>query len=134
MPFGYARQVNKGHGRVEIREIWVSTDLNDYLEWPDVAQVFCLKRTRLEVKPNKTSETIVYGVTSISTAEVSPDEIIEITRDHWAAIENGLHWVRDVVMGEDASSTRQLGAPQVCAAFRNIAISLARLSGFDSGY
>lgn len=131
-PFGQAKQVNKGHGRVEVREIWVSADLNNYLDWPDVAQVFCLKRTRLEVKPNKTSETIVYGVTSLSATEASPDEIIEITRDHWAAIENGLHWVRDVVMGEDASSTRRPGAPQVRAAFRNIAISLARLSGFDS--
>jgi predicted transposase YbfD/YdcC len=131
-PFGYAKQVNKGHGRVEIREIWVSTDLNEYLGWPDVAQVFCLKRTRLEVKANKTSETIVYGVTSLSATEAAPDEIIEITRDHWAAIENGLHWVRDVVMGEDASSTRKPGAPQVRAAFRNIAISLARLSGLDS--
>jgi predicted transposase YbfD/YdcC len=131
-PFGYAKQVNKGHGRVEIREIWVSTDLNEYLGWPDVAQVFCLRRTRLEVKPNKSSETIVYGVTSLATTEAAPDEIIEITRDHWAAIENGLHWVRDVVMGEDASSTRKPGAPQVRAVFRNIAISLVRLSGFDS--
>ncbi|MBK8986727.1 MAG: ISAs1 family transposase [Chloroflexi bacterium] len=131
-PFDHARQVKKGHGRIEIREIWVSTNLNGYLDWPDVAQVFCLKRTRQEVKPNKTTETIVYGVTSLSAAEASPDEIIEITRDHWAAIENGLHWVRDVVMGEDASTTRQPGAPQVRAAFRNIAISLVRLSGFDS--
>ncbi len=131
-PFDHARQVNKGHGRIEIREIWVSTNLNGYLDWPDVAQVFCLKRTRQEVKPNKTTETIVYGVTSLSAAEASPDEIIQITRDHWAAIENGLHWVRDVVMGEDASTTRQPGAPQVRAAFRNIAISLVRLSGFDS--
>lgn len=132
MPFGHAKQVNKGHGRVEVREIWVSADLNEYLDWPDVAQVFCLKRTRLEVKPNKTRETIVYGVSSLSATEASPEEIIELTRDHWAAIENGLHWVRDVVMGEDVSSTRQPGAPQVRAAFRNIAISLVRLSGFDS--
>ena len=131
-PFGHARRVNKGHGRVEIREIWVSTDLNEYLQWPDVAQVFCLKRIRQEVKPNKTSETIVYGITSLSATEAVPENIIEITRDHWAAIENGLHWVRDVVMGEDASCTRQPGAPQVRAALRNIAISLVRLSGFDS--
>ena len=131
-PFKHAKSVDKGHGRVETREIWLSDALNDYLDWPGVAQVFCLKRTRWEIKGNKSSQTLVYGVTSLSPAQASPAEIIQIIRDHWAAIENGLHWVRDVVMAEDASTTRKPGVPQVRAAFRNIAISLARLTGFAS--
>lgn len=69
------------------------------------------------------------------TIETSLDEIIEITPDHWAAVGNGLYWVRDVVMVEDSSPTRQFGALQMLqmwAAFPNITISLVQLSGFDS--
>jgi predicted transposase YbfD/YdcC len=131
-PPKYAKQAGKGHGRVETREIWVSTALNEYLDWPDVAQVFCLKRTRWETKKNKFKESVVYGVTSLSMSEASPEEIIEMTRDHWAAIESGIHWVRDVVMGEDLSTTRKPGAPQVRAALRNVAIGLVRMAGFSS--
>lgn len=130
--FEYAKQVSKGHGRLETREIWVSTALNDYLDWPEVAQAFCLKRTRWEIKKNCYSESVVYGITSLSIEEVSPKELIEITRDHWAAIENGVHWVRDVVMGEDLSTTRKPGAPQVRSALRNLTISLIRMAGFSS--
>jgi hypothetical protein len=42
-----ARTVDKGHGRLEIRELVVSTELNDFLagQWAGVAQVFRLTRT-----------------------------------------------------------------------------------------
>lgn len=64
--------------------------------------------------------------------EATPDQLIGQTRDHWAAIENGTHWVRDVVMGEDHSRVHTKTAPQAFAAIRNLAISLARLAGYDS--
>lgn len=128
----YFKSVNKGHGRLEIREIWTLPACDAYPHWPDLAQVFHLKRRRWVLKANKYSESYVYGITSLSTSEASPADLIALTRDHWAAIENGLHWVRDVLMGEDASSTRKPGAPQVRAAFRNIVINLARLAGFAS--
>jgi len=131
-PPKYIKLANKGHGRVEIREIWVSDALGEHLSWPGAVQVFRLKRTRWQIKANKYSETVVYGVTTLSGDEALPAEIIEITRNHWAAIENGLHWVRDVVMGEDLSTTRKPGAPQVRAALRNVVISLARMAGFSS--
>lgn len=128
----YHKCIHKGHGRLEIREIWVVTVDDPYPRWPGVAQLFYLKRSRRILKSGKYSETGVYGITSLSAREASPTDLITITRDHWAAIENGLHWVRDVVMGEDASTTRKTGAPQVRAIFRNIAISLARLARFAS--
>ena len=37
-------RVHKGHGRIEKRTLMVSTELNDYLDWPYVAQVFRLER------------------------------------------------------------------------------------------
>ena len=43
--------------------------------------------------------------------------------------DNGLHWVRDVTFGEDASSVRTGAGPQVMAFLRNLATSLHRLAG-----
>ena len=131
-PFSTARVVNKGHGRVEVREMVTSTALNDFLDWPGVQQVFRLTRCRHRLKDGHHSQTVVYGVTSLPPQAASPQQLIAITRDHWAAIENGIHWVRDVVMGEDLSQVHQATAPQAFAALRNLAITLSRLAGFDS--
>ena len=45
--------------------------------------------------------------------------LLEIWRGHWG-IENRLHWVRDVVFGEDRSQVRTESAPQLLAALRNL--------------
>lgn len=132
LPPTTARTVNKGHGRLEIREIATSPALNDYLNWPDLAQVFQLKRTTTTFKKGKTTVETVYGVTSLPPVQASPAQLLAHIRDHWAASENGLHWVRDVVMGEDAHTLHKATAPQTMAALRNLVISAARLAGFDS--
>lgn len=131
-PFATAKVVNKGHGRVEVRQMMTSPALNDFLDWPGIKQVFRLTRCRRRLKDGHRSECVVYGITSLPAQTASPEKLIAITRDHWAAIENGTHWVRDVVMGEDRSKVHKSRAPQAFAAFRNLAIALARLAGFDS--
>jgi predicted transposase YbfD/YdcC len=47
---------------------------------------------------------------------------------HWHS-ENRLHDVRDVTFGEDRSQLRSGAAPQILAAFRNLAITLIHRSG-----
>ncbi|SDM36383.1 hypothetical protein [Actinomyces ruminicola] len=51
-------------------------------------------------------------------------------RGHWA-IENRLHWVRDVTYDEDNHQLRTGSGPQVMAALRNLAISLIRTTYDD---
>ena len=51
---------------------------------------------------------------------------MQLWQEHWH-IENQVHWVRDVVFGEDRSTTRTGHAPQAFAAFRNLVLSLLRL-------
>lgn len=131
-PETYHQTINKGHGRIETRQIWTIADETSFPHWLGIAQLFCIKRTRWLVKRGKVTENEVYGITSLSPNQASPADLINITRDHWAAIENGLHWVRDVVMGEDASSTHKPYAPQVRAALRNLVINIARMAGFPS--
>ena len=38
--------MNKGHGRLERRTVRTATLLNDYLDWPEVGQVYWLQRER----------------------------------------------------------------------------------------
>ncbi len=52
-------------------------------------------------------------------------------RQHWG-IENRLHWVKDVVFGEDAAPFSNYNAATNWSTIRNIAINLARKGGYDS--
>lgn len=97
--------------------------LNDYLDWPQVGQVFWLVRERTE--GGQTTQEQVYGITSLTRQEANAEELLELLRGHWG-IENGLHYVRDVTLGEDASRVRKGTAPAVLAGVRNAALPLWR--------
>ena len=62
-----ATETCSGHGRIETRRIWVTTTLNDYLDFPYVGQAFAIERQVIEKKTGKTSCEIAYGVTSQAT-------------------------------------------------------------------
>ena len=64
----YAKSVQKGHGRLERRELWASTQMNAWFEteWAGVAQVFRLHRDVKE-RDNRREET-VYGLTNLLKA------------------------------------------------------------------
>ena len=62
-----------------------------------------------------------YAITSLTFTQASPARLADYLRGHWA-IENGLHWVRDVTFAEDASQVRTGAGPQVMACLRNLAI------------
>jgi hypothetical protein len=75
-----ARTVDKGHGRLEIRELVATTELNDFLggQWAGVAQVFRLTRTVTEDGQTRTE--VVYGITSLSPAQASAQRLLELVR------------------------------------------------------
>ncbi len=82
-------QIEKGHGRLERRQITSSPDLNDYLrrDWGEVGQVFRLQRERT-IKREQSVE-VVYGWTSLSPKWCSPQRLLQLIRAHWA-VENRL--------------------------------------------
>jgi predicted transposase YbfD/YdcC len=100
--------------------------LTGYLDWPGVKQVCLLERVRRS-RGKRTTET-VCAVTSLGPEDASARRLLAIARGHWH-IENRLHWVRDVSLGEDACRVRTGGAPEVLAALRNAALRLMRSSG-----
>jgi predicted transposase YbfD/YdcC len=90
-------------------------------------QGFELTRERT-VRGKKTVEA-AYGVTSLSPDRADATTLLKLVRDHWA-IENELHYVRDVTLREDACRVRSGSAPHVLAALRNAVVHL--LGGIDA--
>jgi predicted transposase YbfD/YdcC len=120
--------INQGHGRLETRTLERTCALNGYLDWPGVGQV--LKRTcqRIQLTTGEVSEEVRYGVASLRWDEASAAQIEALWRGHWG-IENKVHYVRDVSMGEDAGQIRTGQAPQALAALRNGLLTLLRSTG-----
>ena len=120
--------MTKGHGRIETRAIWTSTDLVGYTTFPFAAQVFCIERTVTTLQGKPKHHEIVYGITSLSPARADAARVLTLNRSHWGIV-NRLHWVRDVTFDEDRSQVRTGAGPQVMASLRNMAITLLRLAG-----
>jgi predicted transposase YbfD/YdcC len=111
-----ATTVDKGHGRLEKRTLRTTTILTKQQDWAGLQQGFAVVRERT-AKGKKTVE-VVHGITSLSPERADARRLLQLTRGHWA-IENELHYRRDVTLGEDASQIKKGGAPQVMAALRN---------------
>ena len=81
------------------------------------------KKRKQVIFVEETSQQVVYGFSNLTPAEASPQAIATFLRNHWA-IENRLHWRRDVTLHEDQSQVRSVGKPQGLAALNNIVLSL----------
>lgn len=118
-----AEMVNKGHGRIEKRTLLTSTQLNDYLDWPAVAQVFRLESV-IHFPNGKRTRQVVYGLTSLPPDQASPTRLLKRIRQYWG-IESGLHYRRDVTLREDATRLTVGSSGQVMAILNNLVIRLA---------
>jgi predicted transposase YbfD/YdcC len=123
-----ARTVSKGHGRLEVRQLWTSTALVGYSDWPGLAQALCLQREVTRLNTGEVRRERVYAVTSLAPEQADAQVLLALWRGHWG-IENRLHWVRDVSCSEDRSAARVGGVAQGMAAVRNTAIGLLRAHG-----
>ncbi|MFJ9845823.1 ISAs1 family transposase [Kitasatospora sp. NPDC101155] len=121
------RTRERGHGREEIREVQVASVNN--LLFPHARQVVRIRRRRRPLGTKKWSEEIVYAVTDLPTEQASAEEIAAWARDHWT-IENSVHWIRDVVFGEDARTIRTRNAPAIMAGLGDIVRSTLRAIGW----
>ena len=124
-------QVNKGHGRREKRTIWVSSQLNDYLNWPGVQQVFRLERIIWHEKQQGSTREVVYGMTSLSPGQASPKKLLRLIRKYWA-IENGLHYRRDVTLHEDETVLTVGHSGHIMAILNNVVIGLCLCNGYNN--
>src|SRR5436305_9454760 len=91
--FQYHKETNKGHGRLEVREIWTSTQMNEWYEkeWAGIAQVFMIRRT-IKGRCGERIE-IVYGMTNVPRKKAAAERRLDLNRKHWH-IANRLHYRR----------------------------------------
>jgi predicted transposase YbfD/YdcC len=114
-------EVEDGHGRHEERYVTVIRDPEGLpADWPDVAAVVQVDRER-EVGGGRTCTTHYYLTSYAGTAAA----ISAAVRGHWG-IENGLHWILDVVFREDDSRVRAGYAGENLAMVRRAAVALLR--------
>lgn len=120
--WAFVEQRDRHGNRRERRRLWASTALTGYLDWPGIQQVGKVERV-VSQQGTVTAQTR-YFVTSV-LPEAGAPRLLALKRGHWQ-IENRLHYVRDVSLGEDASRVRTGAAPQVLAALRNVVLNLLR--------
>jgi predicted transposase YbfD/YdcC len=96
------------------------------LRFPHAEQAVRITRTR--TVDGKTSRETAYLVISLPAEHAQPDQLQDWARLEWH-IENRLHWVRDVTLGEDAHQARTGNGPAVAAVLRNTAIGFHRSNG-----
>lgn len=121
--YHYAESEDIHGDRQELRRLWSTDALRDYLDWPGSEQV-CKVEREVERKGKLTTD-VRYAITSL---EVEAVRLLGYVRGHWK-IENRLHYVRDVTLGEDGSQVRSGAAPEVMAILRNIVLGLLRRRG-----
>lgn len=126
--FQTVSQVNKGHGRIERRTLTTSQMLCGYCDWPGLEQVFRLERYRQPTHKPATTQ-VVYGITSLAPDRASPADLLAFVRRHWA-IENQLHYVRDVTLREDACRLALPRAQVVMAILNSLVIALLSRTHF----
>jgi hypothetical protein len=89
-----------------------------------------LERWVIDLTTGECSCEVRCAVTSLPPQLASASDLLQLWRGHWT-IENNLHWVRDVLFGEDASRVRTRHGPQILAVCRNTVLSLLRLVGYS---
>ena len=120
------RTGDRAHGRVELRTLKV-VSVGGF-GFPHTAQVIQVTRRIRDLRSRRWRTVTVYAVTSLTHAQASPARLADLIRGHWA-IENGLHYLRDVTFAEDAWKVRAGTGPQVMACLRNLVIGALSHAG-----
>jgi len=124
--YDYARTVNKGHGRIEIRQCWTISDpdvlryLRGTKEWKKLTSV-----VKVQAERRTTEKTTTENRYFLSSLESNAQKLLRATRAHWG-IENSLHWVLDIAFREDECRARKGYAAQNLATLRHIAVNLLK--------
>jgi predicted transposase YbfD/YdcC len=120
------RTVEKGHGRIETRECWTTSD-PEYLkyiatlaDWQDLLSIAMVQSVR-RIGEERTTTRRYF----ISSLESNAKLMLHAVRSHWG-IENNVHWILDITFREDDSRIRRGNGAENFAVLRHIALNLLK--------
>lgn len=119
----FHQTIEKGHGRIETRRYWHSTDINwfqDKALWKGIKSMGVVESIR-NIKRKSTIERRYY----LSSLPLGAERFAQAVRGHWG-VENSLHWSLDVTFREDDLRARTKNAAQNMATLRRIALNLIK--------
>lgn len=119
----FTETVDKEHGRMEVRRYWQTETLGWFADreaWEGLKSVGVVE-SRRTVQGKESVERRYY----LSSLKADAATFARAVRGHWG-VENSLHWVLDVVFGEDQSRARTGHATENLAATRRMAVNLLR--------
>ncbi len=119
------------HGRIETRNIWTTTKLNDYLQFPYVGQAFMIERITYFPKSDKERKAIAFGITSKTPDLATPEDVLKDNRGHWS-IENSCHYIIDWNYDEDRSRIAKGYGPENMTRLRRFAVGLFKSKGIKN--
>jgi predicted transposase YbfD/YdcC len=111
------------HGRIEIRKIYVTHEVDWYtesLQWKGLKSLIMIESERQEGE--KTSKEKRYYISSVKGSAAS---LLGKIRGHWS-VENELHWGLDVSFGEDGSRVREGNGAENLSLLRTMALMILK--------
>lgn len=127
LPMAVDTQLEQTRGRAVQRTVKVYELMDDIdSSWPQAHSLIVVERRG--IRDGQSFETISYYLSSLKTAALKFADAIRGHRD----IENRLHWVKDVVFGEDTAPFRAYNAATNWSIIRTFVINLLRLQGYRS--
>ena len=134
-PLGTLKTVEKGHGRLEIRQgtFFKINHLELDPRWDEsgLATLIVMARRTTDLATQKRSAEVSFycsNVTLDPADEATPQELFQAIRGHWGVEAD--NYIRDVSFQEDKVRTKHGNQAQVLASLRTLAIQLFRNAGF----
>lgn len=124
MTYSFHETTTQGHGRKETRCVHTIQNpegIRDAALWPDLTAItLVISERQVGDEPTTTTARYVIG-----SRAAPAEEYATFIRGHWG-IENSLHWILDVIFGEDDSRIRTGNGPANMALLRRLAVSLLK--------
>jgi len=132
VPHSFHQEIDKGHGRIETREVRVVEDL-DWLpnasKWKNLACLIEVRSTRQKIG---SASNEAFRRFYISSRRASAKYFAKWVRQHWS-IENKCHWIADVIFEEDDNLMDRGHSAENMGLFRRLAMNIAAIADPERG-
>jgi len=129
--YSTATTIDKGHGRIEERRIWATSEVNWFAEkgkWKNLRSLVRVQAKR--TMGGETSSEYRYYITDLPADNASG--LLSYIRGHWG-VENNLHWCLDINFREDERRIRKGHGAQNFARLSRIALNLLKAETTNDG-